>query len=70
MPVGAYKMNPLNEVSRNEAFEGCMMEKVCELDSYMHLRPVQTKEKKSLASRNQDIFQGDFLDSASCGSNA
>jgi hypothetical protein len=40
VPVGSYKMNPLNEVSRNEAFEGCMMEKICELNSYMHLRPV------------------------------
>ena len=52
VPVGSYKMSPLNEVSYNEAFEGCMMEKICELNSYMHLRPVQTQEKKSLAARN------------------
>jgi len=40
VPVGSHKMTPLNEVSRNEAFEGVMMEKICDLDSYMHLRPV------------------------------
>lgn len=70
VPCGSYKMTPLNEVHRNEAFEGCMMEKICDLSSYMHLRPVQTQDKKSLADRKQDIFEGDFLDSAACGSKA
>jgi len=70
VPVGSYKKNPLHEVNLNEAFQGVMMEKICDLSSYMHLRPVQTNEKKSLCARNEDIFRADFLDSAANGSNA
>lgn len=51
VPCGSYKMTPLSEVHRNEAFEGCMMDRVCDLSSYMHLRPVQTQEKVSLHDR-------------------
>jgi hypothetical protein len=40
VPVGSYKKNPLHEVNLNEAFQGVMMEKICDLNSYMHLRPV------------------------------
>lgn len=46
------------------------MDKLTSLDHYMHLRPVQTNEKKSLCARNEDVLRADFLDSAANGSNA
>lgn len=70
VPCGSYKKNPLSEVSRNDAFEGVMIDKITDLNSYMHMRPVQTREKQSMCDRRQDLFVGDFLDSAAKGSNA
>jgi len=51
VPVGSFKKTPLNEITINDAWEGAMIDKVSNLNSYMHFRPVQTKEKKSLSDR-------------------
>jgi radial spoke head protein 9 len=62
VPCAAYKKNTLGEVSPNEAFSGLPVDKLDDLNSYMHLRPVQQAEKKDLASREEDIFNHEFLD--------
>lgn len=47
-----------------------MMDQVANLNSYMYFRPVQSKDKKSLSDRRQDIFVSDFLDNVANGSPA
>lgn len=64
MPVGSFKKNTLGCVQRNEAFRGLRMNELCSLDSYMHLRPCEQREKCEQAAREEDIFCHDFLDNA------
>lgn len=49
----------------NEAYRGLKFDKVVDLESYMHLRPVKQEDKVDLAAREEDIFTHDFLDNAS-----
>jgi len=67
VPVGSYKKTPLSEVVRNEAFEGCMMEKIDDLNSYMYFRTATQKDKHSMCERKADIFKADFLDNVAVG---
>ena len=46
----------------NDAFSGLTVDKLSDLNSYMHVRPVEQKEKKELADREEDIFNHEFLD--------
>lgn len=62
VPCAAYKKNTLGEVSPNEAFSGLTVDKLDDLNSYMHLRQIEQDEKKDLASREEDIFNHEFLD--------
>lgn len=65
--MGAFKKTPLNEVTRNDAWEGVKMAQVDSLESYMYFRPVQQKDKQSMRDRKADIFVPDFLDSLAQG---
>jgi len=67
VPVGSFKKSPLGEITKNDAWEGCMVDKVADLNSYMYFRPVQSKEKKSMCDRKADIFVADFLDNVAQG---
>jgi len=40
VPVGSYKKNILGEITKNEAFDGISIDRVNDIDAYMHLRPV------------------------------
>ena len=51
VPVGSYKKNNLGEITKNEAFDGISVDKVNHIDAYMHLRPVQNAQKRSLRDR-------------------
>ena len=64
VPVGSLKKTPLSEVCVNEAFRGLKFDQLCNLESYMHLRPPRQTEKIDMASREDDICAHDFLDNA------
>ena len=51
-------------VQPNEAYRGLSRKELCSLDSYMHLRPLEQKDKVDLAAREEDIFNHEFLDNA------
>lgn len=68
VPLGSYKKNTLGEVSQNDAFRGLKYNDATSLKSYLHLRPVQQKEKQDMADREDDIFANNFLDCADAGS--
>ena len=46
VPHGAFKLTPVHEVRRNEAFKGLRKEHALDVLSYFHFRNVQDKEKK------------------------
>jgi radial spoke head protein 9 len=62
VPCGAYKKNTIGEVGPNEAFSGLPVDKLTDLNNYMHVRPVEQQEKIELAKREEDIFNHEFLD--------
>ena len=45
-PKGSFKMIPLKEVRRNEAFKGLNKGQAFDVASYYHFRKAETKEKK------------------------
>lgn len=63
IPLGAVKMTPIHEVRRNEGFKGLRGPAAFSLESYVHFRPVLSKEKRDLIDRDDGIFNHQFLDS-------
>lgn len=64
VPVGSWRKNTLGYVQPNEAFRGLKRNQLTSLDSYMHLRPLEQKDKIDQAAREEDIFCHDFMDNA------
>lgn len=62
VPCGSFKKNTIGEVAPNDAFSGLEVSKLEDLNNYMHLRPVDQQDKKELAEREEDVFNGEFLD--------
>lgn len=62
-PIGGYKMLPINELRRNDLFEGLSTENLGDLKNYVHFRPVEDLRKKDKIAMGQAIFDFDFLDS-------
>lgn len=46
VPVGGFKMLPINELRRNDLFEGLSSEDLDKKEKYVHFRPVENQEKK------------------------
>jgi len=64
VPKGSFKLIPLGEIRRNEAFKGLSIQDAFELKNYVHLRSVQQREKKEQLLRGDSVFNHDFLDEA------
>ena len=62
VPVGAYKMLPINELRRNDLFEGLSSEDLDKKEKYVHFRPVESNEKKDKIAMGKAVFDFDFLD--------
>ena len=62
VPKSSYKFSPLQEVKRNEAFQGLSREKGFSLEGYQHFRPIQQKEKLAIAQRGEAVYNDAFLD--------
>ena len=62
-PVGGFKMLPINELRRNDLFEGLNSEDLDKKEKYVHFRPVENQEKKDKIAMGKAIFDFEFLDS-------
>ena len=65
VPLGSFKLTPLKEVRKNEAFRGLKKDQAFKLESYLHFRKPLTKEKKDLNDRDDAIYNNAFLDDLS-----
>ena len=63
VPVGSFKMLPINELRRNDLFEGLSSEDLDKKEKYVHFRPVENQEKKDKIAMGKAVFDFDFLDS-------
>jgi radial spoke head protein 9 len=63
VPVGSFKMLPINELRRNDLFEGLNSEDLDKKEKYVHFRPVENQEKRDKISMGKAVFDFDFLDS-------
>ena len=63
VPVGGFKMLPINELRRNDLFEGLSSDDLDKREKYGHLRPVENQEKKDKIAMGKAVFDFDFLDS-------
>ena len=59
-PVGAYKMLPINEMRRNDLFEGISTEDLDKKEKYVHFRQVESSEKKDKNAMDKAAFDFDF----------
>ena len=62
-PVGGFKMMPINELRRNDLFEGLNSEDLDKKDKYVHFRPVENQEKKDKIDMGKAVLDFEFLDS-------
>ena len=65
VPVGGYKMLPINEIRRNDLFDGLTTDQLPSLSNYAHFRPVETMAKRDKITMGKAVFDFFFLDSLS-----
>ena len=63
VPVGGFKMMPINELRRNDLFEGLNSEDLDKKEKYVHFRPVENQEKKDKIAMGKAVLDFEFLDS-------
>ena len=63
VPVGGFKMMPINELRRNDLFEGINSEDLEKKEKYVHFRPVENQEKKDKIAMGKAVIDFEFLDS-------
>ena len=63
VPIGGFKMLPINELRRNDLFEGLNSEDLDKKEKYVHFRPVENQEKKDKIAMGKAVFDFEFLDS-------
>jgi len=62
VPVGGFKMLPINELRRNDLFEGLSSEDLDKKEKYVHFRPVENQEKRDKIAMGKAVFDFEFLD--------
>jgi radial spoke head protein 9 len=65
IPQGSFKMTPIKEIRKNEAFKGLKKDQAFKLESYLHFRKPTGKDKKDLNDRDDAIYNNAFLDDLS-----
>lgn len=65
VPLGGFKMLPINELRRNDLFEGLNSDELDKLEKYAHFRPVENQAKRDKIAMGKAVFDFDFLDSIS-----
>ena len=62
VPIGGFKMLPINELRRNDLFQGLSSDNLEKLENYCHFRPTENQRKKDLISMGKAVFDFNFLD--------
>ena len=65
VPVCGFKMMPINEIRRNDLFDGLTTDQLPSLSNYAHFRPVETMAKRDKITMGKAVFDFFFLDSLS-----
>ena len=63
VPIGGFKMLPINELRRNDLFEGLSCDNLGKLECYAHFRKMENEEKKDMIVMGKAVFDFNFLDS-------
>lgn len=62
VPVGAFRMTPGGDLTRNKNFEGLSVVGLREMKNYGHFRPVELAEKREMIDRGDALNMMDFFD--------
>ena len=62
VPLGSFKMLPINEIRRNDLFEGLTSEEIDKLENYFHFRKIESQNKKDMIDMGKAVFDFSFLD--------
>lgn len=62
VPIGAFRITPGHELTRNKYFEGLSLGQIKDIKSYSHFRSVQFPEKREMIDRGDAINACDFFD--------
>jgi radial spoke head protein 9 len=62
VPRSSFKMTPIKEVRRNDAFKGLSSQTAFQIESYQHFRKVVNRDKREQIDRDEGIYNHDFLD--------
>ena len=65
VPLGAFKMLPINEIRRNDLFEGLSSDELGKIENYFHFRKIESQNKKDMIDMGKAVFDFSFLDSLS-----
>ena len=63
VPVGAYKILPINEIRRNYLFESINSENLDKKEKYENFRPIESNEQKDKIAMGKAVFDFNFFDS-------
>ena len=65
VPLGGFKMLPINEIRRNDLFEGLPSDELDKIENYFHFRKIESQNKKDMIDMGKAVFDFSFLDSLS-----
>ncbi len=65
VPLGSFKMLPINEIRRNDLFEGLSSEDLNKIDKYFHFRKIESENKIDMINMGKAVFDYSFLDAIS-----
>ena len=65
IPLGGFKMLPINEIRRNDLFEGLSSDELDKIENYFHFRKIESQNKKDMIDMGKAVFDFSFLDSLS-----
>ena len=65
VPLGGFKMLPINEIRRNDLFEGLSSDELDKIENYFHFRKIESQNKRDMIDMGKAVFDFSFLDSLS-----
>ena len=58
-------MLPINEIRRNDLFEGLSSDELDKIENYFHFRKIESQNKRDMIDMGKAVFDFSFLDSLS-----
>ncbi len=62
VPLGGFKMLPINEIRRNDLFEGLSSDELDKIENYFHFRKIESQNKRDMIDMGKAVFDFSFLD--------